>query len=286
MGFTERCRPRILALRPSPVQVSYLGYPGTIGADYIDYIIADRFLIPEGSRKYYTEKVVYLPDTYQVNDSKRRIAERTPSRADVGLPEAGFVFCSFNNSYKITPTVFDIWMRLLKEIDGSVLWLLENNRAMAHNLRREAAERGIAPERLVFARFICLQDHLGRHRLADLFLDTLPYNAHTTASDSLWAGVPVLTCLGSTFAGRVGASVVNAAGLSELITRSLEEYEELALRLARDETALLAIRDKLHSNGTTCPLFDTDRFRRHIEAAYTTMWKRYQAGNAPECFAV
>jgi predicted O-linked N-acetylglucosamine transferase (SPINDLY family) len=188
-GFADG-RPRILALRPSPVQVGYLGYPGTMGADYIDYIIADRWVIPESHSGYYTEKVAYLPDTYQVNDAKRHITERTPSRNEAGLPEAGFVFCSFNNSFKITPAVFDVWMRLLNEVDGSVLWLFKGNRAVAHNLWREAADRGITPERLVFARFIGLEDHLARHRLADLFLDTLPCNAHTTASDALWAGYP------------------------------------------------------------------------------------------------
>jgi protein O-GlcNAc transferase len=285
-GFTERSRPRILAFRPSPIQVSYLGYPGTMGTDYIDYLIADRIVIPESQFGYYTEKVVYLPDSYQVNDSKRRIAERTPSRIEVGLPEAGFVFCSFNNPYKITPTVFDIWMRLLSEVDESVLWLLKSNEGVAHNLRREAADRGITPERLAFAPFIGSEDHLARFRLADLFLDTLPCNAHTTASDALWAGLPVLTCLGSAFAGRVGASVLNAAGLPDLISRSLEEYEELALRLATDENALSAIKDRLRINRSTCALFDTDRFSRHIEAAYTTMWERYQDGKVPEGFGV
>jgi protein O-GlcNAc transferase len=285
-GLTERGRPQILAFRPAPIQVSYLGYPGTMGADYIDYIIADRIVIPESHRQYYTEKVVYLPDSYQVNDSKRQISEGTPSRAEVGLPQAGFVFCSFNNSYKITPTVFDIWMRLLRGVEGSVLWLLESNGGVAHRLRREAAHRGIAPERLVFAPFIGSADHLARCRLADLCLDTLPCNAHTTASDALWAGVPMVTCLGSSFAGRVGASVLNAAGLPELISRSLEDYEQLALRLATDEKALAVIKEGLRINRSACPLFDTDRFRRHIEAAYTTMWERYQAGKVPESFTI
>ena len=203
-----------------------------------------------------------------------------------GLPEHGFVFCSFNNNYKITPAVFDVWMRLLRQVEGSVLWLLEGNAAAPRNLRREAAARGIAPERLVFAPRMKHEDHLARHRLADLFLDTLPYNAHTTASDALWAGLPVLTCLGTTFAGRVAASLLQAVGLPELITRSLGDYESLALQLANDATMLAAIKQKLARNRETFPLFDTDRFRRHIEAAYVAMWERYQRGEPPASFAV
>ncbi len=285
-GFTGDSRTGIFALRAAPIQVNYLGYPGTMGADYIDYIIADRWVIPEEQHEYYAEKVVYLPESYQVNDSKRPIAEHTPSRAKLGLPEKGFVFCSFNNNYKITPLVFDIWMRLLRQVEGSVLWLLEGNAAVVRNLKREAEKRGIAPERLVFATRVKLADHLARHRLADLFLDTLPCNAHTTASDALWAGLPVVTCLGATFAGRVAGSLLNAVGLPELIAHSLKEYEALALKLARDKKALAKIRSKLARNRKTCPLFDTDRFRRHIEAAYTTMWERYQRGEPPVSFAV
>jgi predicted O-linked N-acetylglucosamine transferase (SPINDLY family) len=285
-GHTQYSRTGIFALRPAPIQVNYLGYPGTMGAEYIDYIIADEFVIPRDHQVHYSEKVAYLPDCYQVNDSMRRIAEHTPTRAEVGLPERGFVFCSFNNSYKITPAVFDVWMRLLREVEGSVLWLLEANAAVARNLRREAADRGIAPERLVFAPRIKVADHLARHRLADLFLDTLPFNAHTTASDALWAGLPVLTCLGTTFAGRVAASLLNAIGLPELITHSLEEYERRALELATNPKLLADIKSKLARNRNTYPLFNTDRFRRHIEAAYTTMWERYQRGKPPESFAV
>jgi protein O-GlcNAc transferase len=285
-GFTTDARPGILALRPAPIQVNYLGFPGTMGADYIDYIIADRWIIPEEDQKYYTEKAVYLPDSYQVNDSKRRIAKQKPSRAKSGLPETGFVFCSFNNNYKITPFMFDIWMRLLHRVEGSVLWLLEGNAAAVRNLRREAEKRGVAPDRLVFAPRMKLADHLARHRLADLFLDALPCNAHTTASDALWAGLPVLTCLGSTFAGRVAGSLLNAAGLPELIAHSLADYEALALRLAQDKKALAKIKTKLTRHRKTCPLFDTDRFRRHIEAAYVTMWERYQRGEPPASFSV
>jgi predicted O-linked N-acetylglucosamine transferase (SPINDLY family) len=286
MGHTAGSRMGILALRPAPVQVNYLGYPGTMGADYIDYILADRVVIPEQHRPHYAEKVVYLPDTYQVNDSRRVIADRTPARSEAGLPEQGFVFCSFNNNYKISPPVFDVWMRLLGNIEGSVLWLLESNAAAVRSLRQEAANRGIAPGRLVFAPIVKAGEHLARHRLADLFLDTLPYNAHTTASDALWAGLPVVTCLGTTFAGRVAASLLNAIGLPELITHSLEEYEALALELATNRKRLAGIKSKLAQNRGTYPLFDTDRFRRHIEAAYTSMWEIHQRGEEPRSFAV
>ena len=285
-GFTTGARTGIFALRPAPVQVSYLAYPGTMGADFIDYLVADRVVIPPEDQVWYSEKVVYLPDSYQVNDAQRRIAERTPTRAEAGLPEHGFVFCSFNNNFKITPLVFDVWMRLLREVEGSVLWLLEGNVAAPRNLRQEAAARGIAPERLVFARRIKPDEHLARHRLADLFLDTLPCNAHTTASDALWAGLPVLTCLGTTFAGRVAASLLHAIGLPELITVTMEEYEALALQLARDETRLAELKRKLVVHRETFPLFDTDRFRRHIEEAYVTMWERSQRGEPPAAFAV
>ena len=285
-GYTLHNRTGIFTLRPAPVQVNYLGYPGTLGADFIDYVIADRFIIPEQDHACYTEKVVYLPDTYQVNDSKRPIAKHTPSRSEAGLPEHGFVFCVFNNNFKITPVFFDIWMQLLRQVDGSVLWLLEDNPAVLRNLQREASARGISPARLVFAPRIRMEDHLARHRLADLFLDTLPYNAHTTASDALWAGLPVLTCVGTTFAGRVAASLLNAVGLAELITKSLEEYEALASKLANDPAMLAGVKAKLAANRESYPLFDTDRFRRHIEAAYITMWERSQRGEPPASFAV
>ncbi|HET9404972.1 MAG TPA: tetratricopeptide repeat protein [Burkholderiales bacterium] len=285
-GYTAFCRTEILSHRAAPIQVNYLGYPGTMGADYIDYILADRLVIPEQHHSFYTEKVVYLPDTYQANDSRRQIAEWAPTRAEAGLPEQGFVFCSFNNNYKITPKIFDVWMRLLQRTEGSVLWLLEDNAAAARNLRREAEHRGVAPQRLVFAPRLRLDKHLARHRLADLFLDTLPCNAHTTASDALWAGLPVLTCLGTTFAGRVAASLLHAIGLNELVTHSLEEYEALALELAANRKRLDDIRSRLAANRATHPLFDTDRFRRHIEAAYTKMWERHQRGEPPASFSV
>jgi predicted O-linked N-acetylglucosamine transferase (SPINDLY family) len=286
MGFTLGARTGILALRPAPVQVNYLGYPGAMGADYIDYILADRFVIPEEQKTRYAEKVVYLPDTFQANDSKRRIAPGTPCRAEVGLPSQGFVFCSFNASYKITPALFDVWMRLLRRADRSVLWLVQGSASIEANLRREAAVRGVDPDRVVFAPKLPYADHLARYRLADLFLDTLPFNAGATASDALWAGLPVLTCPGQALAARYAGSLLHAIGLPELIARSLEEYEAMALRLATDTALLVGLKQKLSRNRDSHPLFDTDRFRRNIEAAYVAMWERYQRGEAPASFAV
>lgn len=285
-GYTTDSRAGIFASRAAPIQVNYLGFPSTMGAPFIDYIIADRIVIPDEHREFYDEKIVTLPDSYQPNDAKRAISGRRPSRAEAGLPEQGFVFCSFNNSYKLTPALFDIWMRLLKAVDGSVLWLLDTNPPAVRNLRREAAARGLAPERLVFGPFLPMEEHLARLSLADLFLDTLPCNAHTTASDALWAGVPVLTCLGSTFAGRVAASVVSAAGLPDMVAASLEDYEAAALRLARDGSALGALKERLARGRDSCPLFDTAKFCLHLEAAYRGMWERYRQGKPPESFAV
>ncbi len=286
MGFASGCRPGILALRPAPVQVSYLGYPGTMAASFVDYILADRIVIPDEHRSFYTEKIAILPDTYQCNDSKRRIAERTPSRAEAGLPARGFVFCCFNDNSKITPEIFEVWMQLLKYVDGSVLWLLENNPEATRNLRLEAEARAVDSGRLIFAPHMKQAEHLARHRLADLFLDTLPYGAHTTASDSLWAGLPVLTCMGTSFPGRVAASLLHAIGMPELITHSLEDYAALALKLARDQTGLAAIRAKLARHRDARPLFDTARFTRNFEAALATMHARRQNGESPADFAV
>jgi protein O-GlcNAc transferase len=285
-GFTDGAKTGVFALRPAGIQVNYLGYPGTMGAPFIDYIIADPWVIPRDQEGAYSERIVRVPDSYQANDSTKRIADATPSRSDAGLPETGFVFCSFNNSFKLTPTVFDVWMRLLRTVEGSVLWLLEGSDAVPRNLHQEAQNRGIDPGRLVFAPRRKLEDHLARHRLADLFLDTLPYNAHTTASDALWAGLPVVTCLGSTFAGRVAASLLNAVGLPELITHSLADYEALALDLARHSDRLASIKSKLIRNRASAPLFDTSRYARHIESAYVTMWERHQRGEPPVSFSV
>jgi protein O-GlcNAc transferase len=285
-GHTQGARPGIMALRPAPLQVSYMGLPGTMGADFIDYIIADAIVLPVDQQLHYTENIVQLPDCYMVNDRKRTISSRTPTREELGLPTEGFIFCCFNNNWKITPAVFDVWMRLLKAVERSVLWLFRDNEDAETNLRKEAAARGIDPTRLVFADRLPLEDHLARHRLADLLLDTLPYNAHTTASDALWVGVPVVTCQGKAFAGRVAASLLNAVGLPDLVTHSLEEYETLALRLAADRTLLCGFRDRLDHNRLRFPLFDTDRFCGHIESAYATMWELSQRGERPRSFRV
>jgi protein O-GlcNAc transferase len=285
-GFTHGGRFGVLARRVAPIQVNFPGYPGTMGADCVDYIIADPTVINQEHFRFYSERVVWLPDSYQANDDKNPISEHVPSRSECGLPETGFVFCCFNNTYKINPQIFDVWMRLLAATANSVLWLLGTNPTAAQNLRREAGRRGIAADRLIFAPRIAVADHLARHRQADLFLDTLPYNAHTTATDALRTGLPLVTCLGDTFAGRVAASVLRAIGLPELITTSLDEYEALALRLAGDRALLAIITAKLAQNRKTYPLFDTARFTRHVESAYTTMWRRYQSGAPPVAFAV
>lgn len=285
-GYTVECRPKIFSHRAAPVQINYLGYPGTMGANYMDYLIGDRIVIPLEHQPCYSENIVYLPDCYQANDDKRGIAARSPSRAELGLPQHGFVFCCFNNNYKITPLVFDIWMRLLDKTRGSVLWLLEDSKVAARNLRREAERRGVAPDRLIFAPRMTAEDHLARQRAADLFLDTRPYNAHVTASDALWAGLPLVTCIGHTFAGRVAASLLNAVGLPELVTTSWEEYERLALELASNAERLAAVKAKLAGRRTATPLFDTRRYCRQLEAAYVTMWERSQRGEPPVSFAV
>jgi predicted O-linked N-acetylglucosamine transferase (SPINDLY family) len=285
-GYTRGARPALLAARPAPVQVSYLGYPGTMGAPWIDYLVADRVLIPADEERFYSEAVVCLPGSYQANDATRLIAARAPARAQARLPEDAFVFCCFNNNYKITREVFAAWLRLLAALPRSVLWLLEDNPAARRNLEQAAAAGGVAPARLVFAPRAPQAEHLARQRLADLFLDTLPCNAHTTASDALWSGVPVLTCLGTTFAGRVAASLLHAVGLPELVARSLAEYEALALRLAREPGLLPALRERLAGQRLTAPLFDSERFCRHLEAAYRRMWETRQRGEPPRPFAV
>jgi len=275
-GLTQYNRFSVLSRRAAPIQVNFLGYAGTTGADWMDYIIADRTIIPNDHFGFFSEQVVWLPDCYQPNDNKCHVSERLPTRLECSLPETALVFCCFNSTNKVTPEIFDVWMRLLVAVEGSVLWLLETNPTATENLRNQAKACGISPQRLIFAPKLPLADHLSRHAHADLFLDTLPYTAHTTASDALWAGLPVLTCLGETFAGRVAGSLLQAVGLPELITTSLEDYEALALRLAREPALLASIKAKLARNRETYPLFDTARFTRHIEAAYTTMWQRYQ----------
>ncbi|MGA8494347.1 MAG: tetratricopeptide repeat protein [Xanthobacteraceae bacterium] len=276
-GHTHRARPKILAFRPAPVQVNYLGYPGTMGAPFIDYIVADDFIVPRERQMLFAEKLAYLPDCYQPNDTRREIAA-TPSRADCGLPAQGFVFCAFNNSFKITPAFFAIWMRLLQQVPGSVLWLLESNALVRSNLGAAAVAAGVDPTRLVFAPILPRGHHLARHRHADLFLDTLPCNAHTTASDALWAGLPVLTCAGETFAGRVAGSIVRAAGLAELVTNSPRDYEALALKLANEPARLAGIRSRLGAGRENLPLFDMGKRTRDLEALYARMAETWRSG--------
>ena len=280
-GLTLDARLGIFSFKAAPIQVSYLGYPGSLGADYIDYLIADKTLIPAESQQHYSEKIVYLPNSYQVNDRHRVIAPTQFTKQALGLPQDAFVFCCFNNNYKITPDVFDSWVRILKAVDTSVLWLLEDNATAALNLQKEAALRGLDPARLVFAKRMELPEHLARHKAADLFLDTLPYNAHTTASDALWAGLPLLTCMGESFASRVAASLLNAIGLPELITQTPEGYEALAIELATKPGKLQSIKTKLAANRLSTPLFDTALFTKHIEAAYVQMYEFYQADLPP-----
>lgn len=280
-GYTAHTRSQILALRPAPVQVNYLGYPGTMGADFVDYLIGDAIVTPLEHAGYYTEKLALMPHAYQPNDRKRPSAPR-PTRAECNLPEEAFVFCGFNQTFKILPDVFDVWMKLLREVPGSVLWLLQANPLAENNLRREAEARGVAAERLVFAPRLPLVQHLARQPLADLLLDTLPYNAHTTASDALWSGVPLVTCMGETFAGRVAASLLHAVGLPELVTHSLEEYAALALRLARQPEELKRLSRQLEMARETAPLFDTVRFTKDLEALYEQMWERWlEEGASP-----
>jgi predicted O-linked N-acetylglucosamine transferase (SPINDLY family) len=282
-GFTENSRSGIFALRAAPVQLGYLGYPGTSDAPYMDYLMADRILVPQGSERYYSEKIIYLPDSYQANDSKREISTREFTRAELGLPASGVVFCCFNRYFKLGPGTFDSWMRILRSVPGSVLWLTAAETLVVTNLRAAAQRQDVDPERLIFAkRLPSVADHLARQRAADLFLDTLPFNAHTTASDALAAGLPVLTCAGHTLAGRVAASLLHAVGLPELVTNSPGEYEALAVRLATHPQELRSLRLKLLAQRASAPLFDTERFTRVFEAALTRVYERSRAGLSPE----
>jgi protein O-GlcNAc transferase len=285
-GYFGEVRMGICARRPAPIQINYLGFPATLAAPYIDYILADQTVIPEADQALYDEKVAYLPGCYQANDNQGREMARAPSRAEAGLPEQGFVFCNFNNAYKLTPESFDSWMRILKQVDGSVLWLLESLHPYAENLRREAEARGVAGDRLIFAPVLPTDLHLARLALADLFLDGLPYNAHTTGSDALWAGVPLITQIGKTFPGRVAASMLKAAGLSELVTENAGDFERLAVKLATDPMGLKTLRDKLAKNKQTCALFDTAAFTAHLESAYQTMWQTWLAAEKAKTFTV
>lgn len=281
-GFTQDSRTGVFAMRPAPIQVSYLGFPGTLGAGFIDYLIADRRIIEDDDCARYAEKIAWLPNTYQANDRARAIAETPSSRTEHGLPNAAFVFCCFNDNYKITPSTFVSWMRILLAVDDAVLWLYADNPTAADNLRHEATATGVDPKRLVFARRVSSADHLERYRRADLFLDTLPYGAHTTASDALWAGLPVLSCRGETFAGRVGASILNAIEMPELVTTTAADYEALAIDLAQHPDRLAILRAKLARHRLTTPLFDTAQMTRNLETAYVLMVERHRAGLPPD----
>jgi protein O-GlcNAc transferase len=285
-GHTAGARLGILARRPAPVQVQYIGYLGTTGAPFIDYVIADEIVLPHDQQAFYTEKIVHLPECYQIGDSIRSELSLAPARGELGLPEAGFVFCCFNNAYKITSPVFDRWMRLLKSVDGSIFWLYGANAPAMANLRHEAQSRGVDPARLIFAPALSLAEYRARLTRADLFLDTLPYNAGATANDALRAGLPLVTCAGRGFAGRMGASLLNAVGLPELITADLDAYEALALELASERARLELIRRRLERNRHTCPLFDAARTCRHIESAYAAMWENHLRGESPRSFRV
>lgn len=280
-GYTKNARPEIFASRAAPVQINYLGFPGTMGAPFIDYLVADPVLIPDSHQAHYCEKIVYLPHSYQPTDDSRIIPNDPSSRSDHGLPDAGFVFAAFNATYKIQPRDFAIWMRLLLAVEGSVLWLFRSNGPAEANLKKAAAAHGIDPARLVFAPPLPHLQHLARHRNADLFLDTFACNAHTTASDALWAGLPLVTRIGEQFAARVAASVLTAAGLPELVTQSDEDYEALALSLARDPGRLGALRHKLVSTRASAPLFDSLAYTRDLEAAYRAVHQRWIDGEAP-----
>ena len=285
-GFFGEARMGVFARRPAPIQVNYLGFPATLGAPYIDYIIADKVVIPPAEQLFYDEQVVYLPESYQANDDHGRPMAPTPSRAQANLPDKAFVFCNFNSAYKLTPETFDRWMKILKKVEGSVLWLLESPAPYEANLAREAKARGVDASRLIFAPELPTDQHLARLQLADLFLDGLPYNAHTTASDALWAGVPLITLTGTTFPGRVASSLLEAIGLDELITESAEEFEVLAVKLATDPKAIKKLRTKLAKNRQKKPLFDTDQFRKNVEAAYIKMWELWLSGKRPTSFSV
>lgn len=281
-GYTTNSRSTLFQHRLAPVQVNYLGYPGSLGADFIDYIVGDPIVIPEDQRAHYSEKIIYLPHCYQPNDDTREIAETPTTRADHGLPEDAFVFCCFNNTYKISPLEFDIWMRVLTQVEGSVLWLMKSNAQSKANLCNEAERRGVDPSRLVFAEKLSHAEHLARHKHADLFIDTFHFNAHTTASDALWGGLPIVTCRGKQFAACVAASLLNAVGLTELIAKTRQEYEDLMLALARQPHRLAEIRQKLRRNRLKEPLFDTARYTRNFEQGLTLIYDRYFEGKSPQ----
>ena len=277
-GHTQHARPGIFAYRAAPIQINYLGYPGTLGADFMDYIVADEYIIPPESQKYFNEKELYLPNTYMPTDDGRELSERPMTRSEMGLPEEAFVFCCFNNNYKITSSEFDIWMRLLNQVEGSVLWLRKSNQISHLNIKNEAEKRNVDPSRIVFADRAEMNEHLARQKLADLFVDTFAFNAHTTATESLWAGLPVITKSGQSFAARVAGSLLTAIGLPELITKTEEEYEALALDLAKHPKRLSKIKAKLNKNRLTKPLFNTEQYTKYLETGYQLTYDRYFNG--------
>jgi predicted O-linked N-acetylglucosamine transferase (SPINDLY family) len=285
-GYTQNSRPRIFAYRAAPIQINYLGYPGTLGADFMDYIVADRFLIPGENQKYFNEKPLYLPNTYMPTDDCREISQKPMSRSDMGLSDCAFIFCCFNNNYKISPNEFDIWMRLLTKVENSVLWLRKSNQFSIINIKNEAQKRKVDPSRLVFADELPMDEHLARQRLADLFLDTFAFNAHTTATEALWAGLPIVTKLGKGFAARVAGSLLNAVDLPELITETEEDYEALILKLATNPTKLAKIKEKLANNRLNQPLFNTELYTRHLENGYQQAYQNYFDGNLPQTIMV
>lgn len=280
-GHCQDARPSILAQRCAPVQVNYLVYPGTIGGDFIDYIIADEVVLPRGDEQHYVENVVRLPHCYQANDSTKAISAQVFTRIDLGLPEQGFVYCCFNNNHKIMPASFASWMRILLRVPGSVLWLLEDHPDVKPHLQQQAAHAGVDPKRLIFAPRMEMSKHLSRHSAADLFLDTLPYNAHTTASDALWAGLPVLTLIGKAFPARVAASLLTAVGLPELVTHSTEEYEALAIKLAKEPQGMATLKEKLSGQRLTSALFNTRQLCQNLETIFLAMHQRCQQGLLP-----
>ena len=276
-GITTDARFGIFINRCAPIQISYLGFPGTSGTDLIDYIVAHKTLIPKENQKFFSEKIIYLPDSYQPNDYTKKMSKKVFTREELSLPKNAFVFCCFNQNYKITPNIFNIWMKILKKIEGSVLWLIKDSNEGANNLKKEANKRGINPDKIIFAKRMTISEHLARHKMADLFIDTFPYTAHTTCSDALWSGLPVITLMGQSFASRVSGSLLNAVGLNELITTTEKDYEDLIIRLATDSNQLKIIKNKLEKNKINQPIFNTKLYTKKIESAYKEIYKRYHS---------
>ena len=283
-GYTMDCRPNLFSYRSAPIQVNYLGYPGSTGVNYMDYIIADNIIIPTQLNNLYSEKIIYLPNSYQPNDSKRKISDKIFTRKELNIPEDCFIFCCFNNTYKILPKIFNLWIEILKKVENSVIWLLDDsmNSIASKNLKKEARARGISDQRLIFSKKIPSDENLARLKLADLFLDTFPYNAHTTCSDALWAGVPVLTYSGESFASRVAASLLNSLGLKELVADSLDHYKAIAIQLAKNKNELFSIKEKLSIKKITSPLFNTNLFTKNLEKAYKIIYTRHLNNLSPE----